>query len=906
MCVKPLSRFGDPAETFKKEIFMKLKSNVKQWLALLLCAVMITGVTVQGAMASAATDRCTNIVNEGIEYQIPVGLDANADDWRQVLDVVLGDGTKGDIIGMEVEVANLDTRYQCTQVIPSLYDQYSCNSMPKNSKINAVYVMYRPSGTVTADEGIIIEIQNAATGGVLLRDSICVRFPPIPCSRNYLLRDFVADTDEGLVINTSDCDDNGIPGPNDPSLTEEHQTLTFWEQSEHFAIVNISQLGISDQIDPNRLMISVTPKETYSYTLTLYFASVDELVKGVPDPSWDVTAFPYWVEYIYSEADPNNPVINYSSDWVGDPIIQSKLPLVLVGGTMTDISTTRITPGGDPDYPTRTEFEIKFWYENNTGTLGYENSLFHFTRNMTVQFAPYCTGSVTSGVLTGIATALYDPCQSTRQLFTVNLQYEDGTGIVVPDNMAGCTALPYCNDLYSVYVADAAIEPVPAKNTNYYFATRKCADSACNYYTTTTAYLYSLTMADGDNLAITYKGKHYASGSTTTFAMKAYENTASSHPFAVKGARIMVEEPGTYVVYGFLEESDIKNNDLSHYAVKFYITVNKMDDIKTCSTLANNGYFIGYWNDCLSYKETQLIPFEHIPGTQEAWIENRSARGVHFPYVAAYSYLPQKLEVVSLNCSFTPLEGGSNPGAGYCLPDDVYVPAYTKVTINSGTFYMPSIPEEDEYRVAYMREDTMNISHLIFTIPVKPCETVKKIPDTGISLRSPLKVKEKVDEATSYVFTGNSLRIPAIGLGMEVPIPIVHVYYEEGSTDLGWDLSTLGNYVGELEGGSYLPYPGNSALTGHYYSMGVFKNLEYLNLGDEIIVFGNDGIKYTYKVAQKFLVQPEDVYEMFQQIAERSLTLVTCENYNLVTDEYERRQLIRATIDTMEPYEKTW
>ena len=88
--------------------------------------------------------------------------------------------------------------------------------------------------------------------------------------------------------------------------------------------------------------------------------------------------------------------------------------------------------------------------------------------------------------------------------------------------------------------------------------------------------------------------------------------------------------------------------------------------------------------------------------------------------------------------------------------------------------------------------------------------------------------------------------------------------------------------------------------------MGVFKNLEYLTLGDEIIVFGNDGVKYTYKVAQKFLAQPEDVYEMFQQIGERSLTLVTCENYNLVTDEYERRQLIRAVIDTMEPYEKTW
>ena len=141
---------------------------------------------------------------------------------------------------------------------------------------------------------------------------------------------------------------------------------------------------------------------------------------------------------------------------------------------------------------------------------------------------------------------------------------------------------------------------------------------------------------------------------------------------------------------------------------------------------------------------------------------------------------------------------------------------------------------------------------------------------------------------------------------MEVPIPIVHVYYEEGAENLQWDLSTLGNYVGELEGGAYLPYAGNSALTGHYYSQGVFKNLGNLNYGDEIIIFGNDGIKYTYRVVQKFLAQPDDVYEMFQQIGERSLTLVTCENYNLVTDEYERRQLIRATIDSTAPYVETW
>ena len=139
---------------------------------------------------------------------------------------------------------------------------------------------------------------------------------------------------------------------------------------------------------------------------------------------------------------------------------------------------------------------------------------------------------------------------------------------------------------------------------------------------------------------------------------------------------------------------------------------------------------------------------------------------------------------------------------------------------------------------------------------------------------------------------------------METPIPLVHVYYADGSADNGWDLSTLGNYVGELEGGTYLPYAGNSALTGHYYSMGVFKNLEGLNMGDEIIIYGNDGVKYIYTVVQKFIAQPTDVYEMFQQVGERSVTLVTCENYNIVTDEYERRTIIRAVIDSQDIYEE--
>ena len=63
-------------------------------------------------------------------------------------------------------------------------------------------------------------------------------------------------------------------------------------------------------------------------------------------------------------------------------------------------------------------------------------------------------------------------------------------------------------------------------------------------------------------------------------------------------------------------------------------------------------------------------------------------------------------------------------------------------------------------------------------------------------------------------------------------------------------------------------------------------------------------MKYIYKVVQKFIAQPEDVYEMFQQVGDSSLTLVTCENYNLVTDEYERRYIVRAVLESQDLFEE--
>ena len=858
---------------------MKCNDRMKKWLVLLLCVLMTAGAAVNGAMAAIgaeATDACYNAGTEGIEYFTPLSaLAPRADEWRGQLTaevVTRSDGSSaGTVVAMEIEAINSSPRYQCTDdILPP--GQFSCNSFPANGLISGVYLRFQPGGSIDFFKNPNITFlvyptvygsaSAAKTAGALLLEANAVaKIPPYPCARNYaVVKDFVAPDGKALVYNTS------------KECSSEHTTVDFIENGDRFAMVSIVP---DDTLENKRIKMDVSPAVDFKYTLTLTFKNT----KG--------TVFTVMYEY-----EPGKDPKITPSDFDGKT--NSDLPIELVGGKIEKISATKTDLWGNPDLPTNVNFDIKFWYENKEETHGYNNSIFHFERRLNLQFAPYCDADPSKD-LTGIAKTLYDPCDRTAQIFEADLVYtkSDGTqvGVKVPNTSA---------------VTVATKEPEKFKT--YRFITRKCVDASCKSVTTTRAYPYNITVSDGDHLWRTYKYNgniYHKPGTRTEFNMKAYGTT--EHPFSIIQGHLVAEEPGTYVIYGFVPESDYDTLDPKNYAVKFYVTVNTKEDLDTCSTLANNGYFRAYWNDCLDYRQTQLLTFEHMPDTEEAWIRNTSAHGVHFPYVSEWSYVPQQLEVASLTCRFEALTAAGRPGEGYCRPNDVYVPPFTKVTITGGTMYLASTPEYDQYRVAYARQDTYNISHLFFSVYVKECENVKKIPNTGITMRSLMSANESPDEATSYVFTGNSLRIPAIGLGMETPIPIVHVYYKEDSPDLEWDLSTLGNYVGELEGGTYLPYAGNSALTGHFSPFStpaVFTNLGNLNYEDEVIVYGNDGIKYIYKVVEKFLAQPTDVYEMFQQVGERSLTLVTCENYNQSTDEYERRQIIRAVIDSQAPYEE--
>lgn len=133
------------------------------------------------------------------------------------------------------------------------------------------------------------------------------------------------------------------------------------------------------------------------------------------------------------------------------------------------------------------------------------------------------------------------------------------------------------------------------------------------------------------------------------------------------------------------------------------------------------------------------------------------------------------------------------------------------------------------------------------------------------------------------------IEIPSLG----IQLPIVGVSQFTGT----WDLTWLGNNAGWLEGTAFPSWPGNSAITAHVYDAtgkpGPFANLQQLKWGDEVVIEAW-GQRYIYEVREtNEWVNPNDTgflpHEDFPW-----LTLITCKGYNLQTNSYDWRVLVRA------------
>jgi LPXTG-site transpeptidase (sortase) family protein len=863
--------------------------NTKKMMLWLITAVFLTLVfagaaTMQVSAVATFTltnDYCKDVKNEGIEFRTPVSItDPTTEKFRSNIEVEITDPNgivsntgvyePGTDVVKEVALyaASDSTEYQCQQLTTTADpNDFSCNSFPVGGTISAVHVTFIPNITGTAPNEVVVHgeytikiIESDTTpANVLLTGTAKIDAASTACAQNQGTGTFTPNDanafEDAFIYSTETCT-TPLPDPQ----------ISFNENSTNpFRIVSFP---LGETINSARIKLLVTPEtNAFDYTVVLNFKD-----SATPTPITHTITYDYTKGTTIEDA-----VVTLSANWS-----TAVLPITLIGGTL-DIDDTSIVPGY---YPTdQMNFKMTFYYENIDPTLGYENSMFHFERDMSVQFADRCPDEDEYAV----SPTAYDSCKAKRQSFSFSfVDPATGDGLDVSSSEAGA------------WIVDNPADRETTKH-NVYFMIRRCLDAACTTNISNDgAYVSSVTVSDGWETDKTYGVSATGGNMWSKTTMYTFENTTStpSHPFRLRRITVVAEKPGTYIINAFKTG---ENSDMTE-SKYLYVTVPQLDSDLSCYTPGNDGRFEAAWDGCNEDWDSEQVEFKAV-NESYSFISNYSNQKMTFTLSPSESFMPTALEMNELYCEWQVLAEGYSADGGSCGAQSITLPPYTRAIVTGGKFTMngkPSILDDKPYLISYYREETGNDMTLIMQMSIKECKQ-EKIPDTGYSLRSPQPLAGA--SKSDIIFTGNSLQIPAIGLGMETPIPIVHVSYIGGSFDNGWDLTMVGGYIGELEGGAYIPYAGNSVLTGHYYSQGVFVNLTGLHLEDEIYVFATDGMKYVYKVNNSFYTKPNDVYQLFQPNGEKSLTLVTCDSYNLITDEYDNRYVVMATLDHSEPYQ---
>ena len=135
-----------------------------------------------------------------------------------------------------------------------------------------------------------------------------------------------------------------------------------------------------------------------------------------------------------------------------------------------------------------------------------------------------------------------------------------------------------------------------------------------------------------------------------------------------------------------------------------------------------------------------------------------------------------------------------------------------------------------------------------------------------------------------------NLEIPAL----KVKLPVMGIPLQNGT----WDLAWLSSQAGWLEGTAYPTLDGNSVLTAHVYlpngQPGPFIDLGKLSWGQEIAVVSN-GLRYVYQVREVARVNPNNM-SVFRHEEKPWLTLLTCKEYDEITNSYRSRLVVRAVL----------
>ncbi len=162
------------------------------------------------------------------------------------------------------------------------------------------------------------------------------------------------------------------------------------------------------------------------------------------------------------------------------------------------------------------------------------------------------------------------------------------------------------------------------------------------------------------------------------------------------------------------------------------------------------------------------------------------------------------------------------------------------------------------------------------------------LPQTGFAPGGMTKLPAQPAEK-AYSATVLTLEIPALG----VKAPIAGVPQSGDS----WDVSWLGDDVGYLDGTAFPTWAGNTLLTGHVWNAddtpGVFVHLKDLKYGDQIKIHAF-GQVYTYEVRESRTVWPSQTSVALQHEKLDWVTLLTCEDYHILWNDYSLRRMVRA------------
>lgn len=177
--------------------------------------------------------------------------------------------------------------------------------------------------------------------------------------------------------------------------------------------------------------------------------------------------------------------------------------------------------------------------------------------------------------------------------------------------------------------------------------------------------------------------------------------------------------------------------------------------------------------------------------------------------------------------------------------------------------------------------------------PSTPSTTASALPATGFAPKKTTTLPQQPADL-SYANLGDIvLEIPSLN----VKSTIVGVPQNADDT---WDVTWLGNSTGWLNGTAFPTWNGNSVLTAHVTNAngleGPFAALKTLKYGDQVIVHMG-GVKYIYEVRETKLARPYSTSYAFQSKQDASyLTLITCQFYNPLNENYLFRRVVRAVL----------